>query len=107
MAKTKIPIRKKRYILKAVSLTLSSAAFLLVFFELSLTMHGGWDDVNYDIIFVCPFIAAMAMIFAIINHVKFRSKGHEIVPAVTMVGISALFFCYVMVYTTTTLLAKS
>ena len=107
MAKTKTPIRKKRAIMKTISLFLSIIAFLLVFFELSLTMHGGWDDVNFGIIFVCPLIAAIAMLVAIINNVKFRAKSHEIVPALTMVGLSALFFCYVMIYTSTTVLARS
>ncbi|MCQ2571227.1 MAG: hypothetical protein MJ154_03200 [Candidatus Saccharibacteria bacterium] len=107
MTKIKISIRKKRFILKVLSLCLSTVAFLLVFFESTLTLHGGWDDINYDIIFTCPLIAAISMIFAIINNVKFRSKSYEIVPALSMVAISALFFCYVMVYTTTSLLASS
>jgi len=107
MAKTKTPIRKKRAILKTISLAFSILAFLLVFFELALTMHGGWDDVNFGIIFICPFLAAVGLLVAIYNSVKMRSKSHEIIPALAMVGISALFFCYVMIYTLTVVLAKS
>jgi hypothetical protein len=107
MAKTKMKIRKKRAILKTFSLGLSLLVFLLVFFELSLTTHGGWDDINFGIIFACPFIAAVAMLFAIVNHVKFHSKTHEIIPALSMVGVSALFFCYVMVCMTTIVLTNS
>ena len=107
MAKTKIPIRKKRLIMKIISLALSLFAFLLVFFELSLTMHGGWDDVNFSIVFVTPLISAVAMVFAVINEVKFRSKTHEIIPALSMVAISALFFCYVMIYTSTSFLTRA
>lgn len=107
MAKTKMKIRKKRAILKTFSLGLSLLVFLLVFFELSLTTHGGWDDVNFGIIFICPFIAAVAMLLAIVNHVKFHSKTREIIPALSMVGVSALFFCYVMVCMSTIVLTNS
>jgi hypothetical protein len=107
MAKTKIGIRKKRQIAYIVSLFLSMLAFLLVFFELSLTIHGGWDDINYTIIFATPLISALAMIFAIVNITKFRAKSAGLIPALSMVMISALFFCYVMVYTSTALLARA
>ena len=107
MAKTKIPIRKKRLVLKTLSLSLSLLAFLLVFFELALTMHGGWDDVNFGIVFITPLISAVAMLFAIVNSVKFRSKSREIIPALSMVAVSALFFCYVMIYTSTIFLARA
>ena len=101
MAKTKMKIRKKRAILRTFSLFLSLLTFLLVFFELSLTTHGGWDDINFGIIFCCPFVAA------VVNNVKFHSKSHEIIPALSMVGASALFFCYVMVCMSTIVLASS
>ena len=107
MAKTKMKIREKRAILKTISLFFSLLSFLLVFFELSLTTHGGWDDVNFGIIFVCPLIAAVAMLLAIINNVKFHAKSHEIIPALSMVGASALFFCYVMVCISTIVLTSS
>lgn len=102
-----MPIRKKRTIFKAVSSSLSLLAFLMVLFELSLTMHGGWDDVNFGVVFIAPLIAAVAMLFAIVNAVKFRSKSYEIVPALAMVAVSALFFCYVMVYASATFLARA
>lgn len=107
MAKTKMKLRKKRAILKTISLFFSLLSFLLVFFELSLTTHGGWDDVNFSIIFVCPFIAAIAMLLAIVNSVKFHAKSHEIIPALSMVGVSALFFCYVMVCMSSIVLTSS
>ena len=107
MAKTKIPIRKVRRIFRTISLGLSILTFLLVFFELSLTTHGGWDDLNYGLIFIAPLIASVALIAAIINIVRYRAKSHEIIPALSMVGASALFFCYVMLYTSTVLLARS
>ena len=107
MAKTKIPIKKKRLFLRSISLGLSLLSFLTVFFELTLTTHGGWDDLNYGIIFATPLIAAVAMIAAVINIAKYRAKSLEIVPALSMVGISAMFFCYVMLYTSTTLLANA
>ncbi len=107
MAKTKMKIRKKRAILRTFSLFLSLLTFLLVFFELSLTTHGGWDDINFGIIFSCPFVAAVAMLLAVVNNVKFHSKSHEIIPALSMVGASALFFCYVMVCMSTIVLASS
>ena len=107
MAKTKISIRKKRRLLRTISWFLSGFVFLAVFFELSLTMHGGWDDVNFGIVFVLPFIAAIALIVAIRNIVKNRAKSSEIFPALSMVAISAIFFCYVMIYTSAVLLAKN
>ena len=107
MAKIKMKIRKKRAILKTISLALSLLAFLLVFFELSLTTHGGWDDVNFGIIFICPLIAAIAMLVAIVNNVKLHAKSHEIIPALSMVGVSALFFCYVMICLSSIVLKNS
>ena len=107
MAKTKMKIRKKRAILRTISLSLSILTFLLVIFELSLTTHGGWDDLNFSIIFSCPLIAAVAMLIAIINNVKLHAKSHEVVAALSMVGISALFFCYVMVSMSSIVLASS
>jgi hypothetical protein len=107
MAKTKITMKKKRSVLRRISIGLSILSFLMVFFELALTMHGGWDDVSFRIVFITPLIAALAMIAAILNIVKFHAKSHEIIPALSMVAISALFFCYVMVYTSTVMLAQS
>jgi ABC-type Fe3+-siderophore transport system permease subunit len=107
MAKTKTPIKKKRFLLRTISLGLSALAFLLVFFELVLTMHGGWDDLSYRVIFVAPFVSAVAMVVAVINIAKNRAKSHEIIPALSMVAISTLFFCYVMVYMSTAMLARS
>ena len=107
MIKTKIPIKKKRFALRFASLFLSLLAFLVVFFELMLTLHGGWADINYSAIFVAPFFAALGLLLAIFNVVKFRSKGRELVPALSMVVISAFFFCYIMVYMSRVLIAQN
>lgn len=92
--------------MRAISLGCSLVAFILVFFELSLIMHGDWDDVNYTVVFAAPLISAAGMLFAIFDIVKFRAKTHELVTALTMVAISALFFCYAMVYASSIYLAR-
>lgn len=106
MAKTKISIREKRHITHVITLCLIAVAFISVFFELSLLFHGGWDDVNYTIVFATPLIAAAAMLLAILNLVKFRSKPRDLVISLSMVALSSLFFCFVMVYTSTVYLAN-
>ena len=97
--KTKIPIKKTRLILRVASLSLSLLAFLVVFFELTVIMHGGWADVSHSAVFIAPLFASVGMLAAVINIVKYRSKGKELVPALAMVVMTALFFCYVMLYT--------
>ena len=106
MAKTKINIREKRHIVHVITICLAAVAFISVFFELSLLFHGGWDDVNYTIVFATPLVAAAAMLFAILNVVKFRSKPRDLIVSLSMVAISSLFFCFVMVYTSTVYLAN-
>jgi hypothetical protein len=76
-----------------------------VFFEITLLFHGGWDDVNYTAVFAAPLVAAIAMLISIANIVKFRAKSHEIIFALSMVAASALFFCCVMLFTSTTYIA--
>lgn len=98
MAKTKRTVKKQREKFRLLSLCIGFLAFLLVFFEFVLTMHGGWDDLSYRVIFAAPLVAAVSLIFAIINIVKYRAKGYEIIPPLSMVAVSSLFFCYVMVY---------
>ena len=100
-------MKKRREFFRFASLGLSLIAFLLVFFEFMLTTHGGWDDINMTIIFLTPLVAAIAMIIAIVNIVKNRARSHEIISALSVVVISSLFFCYVMVYSSTVLLASS
>ena len=97
--KTKIPIKKTRLILRVISLALTLLAFSGVFFEVTVIAHGGWADVSHSAVFVAPLFASVAMLAAVINIVKFRSKGKELIPALAMVIITALFFCYVMLYT--------
>lgn len=97
--KTKIPIKKTRLILRVASLSLSLLAFLVVFFEMTVIMHGGWADVSHSAVFIAPLFASVGMLAAVINIVKYRSKGKELVPALAMVVMTALFFCYVMLYT--------
>ena len=97
--KTKIPIKKTRLVLRVVSLSLSLLAFLVVFFELTVIMHGGWADVSHSAVFIAPLFASVGLLAAVINIVKYRSKGKELVPALAMVVMTALFFCYVMLYT--------
>ena len=97
--KTKIPIKKTRLILRVASLSLSLLAFLVVFFEMTVIMHGGWADVSHSAVFIAPLFAAVGMLAAVVNIVKYRSKGKELVPALAMVVMTALFFCYVMLYT--------
>ncbi len=97
--KTKIPIKTKRLTMRIISLSLTVLAFLVVFFELTVIIHGGWADVSHSAVFIAPLFAAVAMLAAVINIVKFRSSGKELVPALAMVVVTALFFCYVMLYT--------
>ncbi len=97
--KTKIPIKKTRLILRVASLSLSLLAFLVVFFEMTVIMHGGWADVSHSAVFIAPLFASVGMLAAVVNIVKYRSKGKELVPALAMVVMTALFFCYVMLYT--------
>ena len=97
--KTKIPIKKTRLILRVASLSLSLLAFLVVFFEMTVIMHGGWADVSHSAVFIAPLLASVGMLAAVVNIVKYRSKGKELVPALAMVVMTALFFCYVMLYT--------
>ena len=97
--KTKIPIKKTRLILRVASLSLSLLAFLVVFFEMPVIMHGGWADVSHSAVFIAPLFASVGMLAAVVNIVKYRSKGKELVPALAMVVMTALFFCYVMLYT--------
>ena len=105
MAKTKISIREKRKYTFCLSIVFSCLAFILVFFEFTLLFHGGWDDVNYTAVFAAPLVSSIAMLLAIINIVKFRAKSHEIVFALSMVAVSALFFCCVMLFTSTAYIA--
>jgi hypothetical protein len=97
--KTKIPIKKTRLILRVASLSLSLLAFLVVFFEMTVIIHGGWADVSHSAVFIAPLFASVGMLAAVVNIVKYRSKGKELVPALAMVVMTALFFCYVMLYT--------
>ena len=106
MAKTKISIRKKREFLRIMSVGFSALAFLLIFFELVVALHGGWDDLNYTAIFVAPIAALLSLIAALLNIVKFRAKGREVAPTLAAVALSALFFCFVMVYTSAVTLAR-
>lgn len=107
MAKTKISIREKRHIVHVFTLSLTAVAFISVFFELSLLFHGGWDDVNYTIVSATPLIATAALLLSIMNVVKYRSKSRDLVASLSMVAVSSLFFCFVMVYTSTVYLANS
>ena len=107
MAKTKISIKEKRRIIRAFSLGCSLVAFILMFFELSLIFHGDLDDVNYTMVFATPLISATGMLFAIVNIIKFRARTHELVASLSMVAISALFFCYAMLYASTVYLAST
>ena len=97
--KTKIPIKQKRLFLRVISLSLTILAFLVVFFEITVILHGGWADVSHSAVFIAPLFASIGMLAAVINIVKFRSRGKELVPALSMVVLTALFFCYVMLYT--------
>ena len=97
--KTKIPIKQKRLFLRVISLSLTILAFLVVFFEFTVIVHGGWADVSHSAVFIAPLFASIGMLAAVINIVKFRSRGRELVPALSMVVLTALFFCYVMLYT--------
>ncbi len=105
--KKKKTIREKRQLLCGISLTLSFLAFLFLLFEFSLTTHGGWDDMNYGLVSCIPLIAAASMFVAIVNIVKYRTQTKEIAPAIMMVTLSSFFYCYVMIYTTTVVLANS
>ena len=77
MAKTKTPIKKVRHRMQLASILFSFLSFLLLFFELMLTMHGGWDDLNFYVISLIPVVAALGGIIAMVNTVKFRSKSRD------------------------------
>ena len=106
MAKNKKPIKTMRKYLHLSSFGLSAVAFCLVFFELTLTMHGGWDDLSLLIIVLAPIIAILSVIIAVLNVTKYRAKKCELLPAISVVGISLLFFWYVMIFSSATLIAK-
>jgi len=99
MAKTKIAIKKRRQILRDLSISFSILSLILVFFELLLTLRDDWDDLNMGAVFVAPLFASVGMMLAILNIVRCRAKSKEIIFALAMVAVSALFFCFVMVST--------
>lgn len=106
MAKIKIPIKTRRRIAGITSWALSTLALIVVFFEFFLTTHGDWDDVNIGAVFAAPLFAGVSLVFAIINIVSNRSKSKEVFVSLAAVALSAIFFCYVMLYTSVVLLAK-
>ena len=69
---------------------------ILVLFEFFLVLRGNWDDINMGAVFVAPLFAAIGMMLAILNIVRCHAKTKEIVWALAMVALSALFFCFVM-----------
>ncbi len=99
MAKTKISIKKRRQILRDLSIFFTALSSILVFFELCLALRGNWDDLNMGAVFVAPLFAAIGMMLAILNIVRCRARSKEIIWALAMVALSALFFCFVMLYT--------
>lgn len=99
MAKIKISIQKRRQILRDLSISFSVLAFILVFFEFCLALRDDWDDLNMGAVFVAPLFAAVGMMLAILNIVRCRAKTREIIGALAMVALSALFFCFVMLST--------
>lgn len=106
MAKTKISIRKKRRILHIASISLCVLSFLFVLFESVVAFHGGWDDLNYDVICVTPIVALVSLVIALFNEIKYHAKGREIGATLTAVALSSLFFCFMMVYTSAVTLAR-
>lgn len=96
MAKTKITIKKRRQILRDLSIVFSVMSSILVLFEFFLVLRGNWDDINMGAVFVAPLFAAIGMMLAILNIVRCHAKTKEIVWALAMVALSALFFCFVM-----------
>ena len=97
MAKTKITLKKRRQILRDLSIFFSVLSSVLVIFEFFLAIHDNWDDLNMGAVFVAPLFAAVAMMLAILNIVRCRTRSKEIIWALAMVALSALFFCFVMV----------
>lgn len=97
MAKTKITLKKRRQILRDLSIFFSVLSSVLVIFEFFLAIHDNWDDLNMGAVFVAPLFAAVAMMLAILNIVHCRTRSKEIIWALAMVALSALFFCFVMV----------
>ena len=96
MSKTKITIKKRRQILRDLSIVFSVMSSILVLFEFFLVLRGNWDDINMGAVFVAPLFAAIGMMLAILNIVRCHAKTKEIVWALAMVALSALFFCFVM-----------
>lgn len=99
MAKTKISIKKRRQILRDLSIAFGVLSFILVFFESLLALRDDWDDLNMGAVFVAPLFASVGMMLAILNIVRCHTKSKEIIWALIMVALSALFFCFVMVST--------
>ena len=97
MAKTKISIKKRRQVLRDLSIFFSVLSSVLVVFEFFLAIRDDWDDLNMGAVFVAPLFAAVAMILAILNIVHCRARSKEIIWALAMVALSAIFFCFVMV----------
>lgn len=96
MAKTKITIKKRRQILRDFSILFTALSSILVIFEFFLAIRDDWDDLNMGAVFVAPLFAAIGMMLAILNIVRCRARTKEIVWALAMVALSALFFCFVM-----------
>lgn len=72
-------------------------AFLFVFFNFTLAISGGWDDLSMVAIFVSPIVAGVALLIAGVNIAKYRAQNYELIAPLAILGLSAVLLFTVSV----------
>lgn len=104
--KTKKQIAKIQQRYRIAALTLDIFVLTLVFFNFALTLNNSWDDLNLLTICLLPAVAVLSFIISAVNVHRHAASRRVIVPAISTVLISSVFFFYVFCYPSIMAFAK-
>ena len=104
--KTKKQIAKIQQRYRIAALTLDIFVLTLVFFNFALTLNNSWDDLNLLTICLLPAVAVLSFIISAVNVHRHAASHRVIVPAISTVLISSVFFFYVFCYPSIMAFAK-
>ncbi len=86
-------ILTRRHFMKLTSSLFAAISLAVTAFNFALMISGGWDDISIFLALLAPAAAATAFMVAVLNVVKYKSRGIELLPSIIMMAVAGAMFC--------------
>ncbi len=88
--------KQLNHLFNVLVIVIDTVVFVRVLFNYALTINGNWDDINAPTLMIFTSASIVALFLSLLNNTHYKGHPSYVLASVLVLGLSAIFFMYVL-----------